>query len=126
MPDRRSDRLRVVRVYDLGGVDAGRRILVDRLWPRGVRREALALDEWARDVAPGASLRTWFGHDPARFPAFADAYRAELDANPAADAFAARVLAVLRTEPVLLLYAARDPACNHAVVLRDWILARGG
>ena len=70
----------VARVYDAGAAGGGHRVLVDRLWPRGVARAALAHDEWAKDLAPSDALRRWYGHDPARFAEFARRYRAELDA----------------------------------------------
>lgn len=110
------------RIYEPALPADGRRVLVDRLWPRGVSRAAAQLDEWARDVAPSPDLRRWFGHDPQRFPAFRLSYLAELDCNPAAAAFRARCLAQLQTGSVTLLYAAKDPACCHAAVLREWLL----
>lgn len=106
----------IKRAYDDLEAGDGYRVLVDRLWPRGLRKDAAELDDWLKDVAPSPQLRTWFGHDPERFAEFAERYRAELDGSPA--------LADLRTrcreQPVVtLLYAARDRECNHAVVLRD-------
>jgi uncharacterized protein YeaO (DUF488 family) len=94
----------------------GQRFLVDRLWPRGVRRNAVDGDPWLKDVAPSPGLRTWFGHDPGRFAEFARRYRAELDARP--DVLEP-ILAAARKGPVTLLYAAKDTEHNHAVVLRD-------
>jgi uncharacterized protein YeaO (DUF488 family) len=107
------------RVYDLPGPDDGYRVLVDRLWPRGVSRARASLDEWLKDVAPSPQLRTWWDHDPARLAEFTDRYRAELDHNPAIG-----TLADLRHDHprVTLLYAARDPQVNHATVLRDYLL----
>ncbi|MCL2453880.1 MAG: DUF488 family protein [Micrococcales bacterium] len=111
--------LRTRRVYDPPASDDGCRVLVDRLWPRGVSRERASLDTWLKDVAPSPGLRTWWGHDPERLAEFTERYRAELDHNPAVD-----TLTGLRREHprVTLLYAARDPRVNHAVVLRDWLL----
>jgi len=116
------------RVYDEArGPDAagdgertppGERFLVDRLWPRGVSKESLEGVEWLKDAAPSGGLRTWFGHDPERFTAFAERYRAELDARP--DALAP-LLDAARRGPVTLLYAAKDTEHNHAVVLRDYL-----
>jgi uncharacterized protein YeaO (DUF488 family) len=110
--------LRIKRVYEPPDAEDGFRVLVDRLWPRGVRREAAALNLWLKDVAPSPELRTWWGHDPARLEEFAERYRAELDANPAV----ATLVAALREHPrVTLLYAARDPQVNHAGVLRSYL-----
>jgi uncharacterized protein YeaO (DUF488 family) len=109
--------LTIKRIYEPPGETDGLRILVDRLWPRGVSKEDAALDLWLKEVAPTPELRTWFGHEPARFEEFSARYRAELEANPALD----RLLeAAKEAEVVTLLYAARDPDCNHAVVLRDF------
>ncbi len=112
-------RLFVRRAYEPAAADDGFRVLVDRLWPRGLRREAAAVDLWFRDIAPSPELRTWFGHQPARWEPFRARYRAELDANPSA---VLRMTALLRAHDRLtLLYAARDPVHNHAVVLRDYL-----
>lgn len=113
--------LKTRRVYDVSPDTNGYRILVDRLWPRGLRKEALRLDSWAKGVAPSPGLRKWFGHAAERFPAFADFYRAELEENPEAERFVQDIRAVLSVQDVLLLYAARDSNCNHAIVLKDWI-----
>lgn len=118
MPTSRHSRLRleVKRAYDAPGPEDGVRVLVDRLWPRGLRREAARIDLWVRDVAPSASLRTWFAHDPARFPEFRRRYRAELDARPEA---LEPLRALLRRGRVTLLFGARDREHNQAVVLAD-------
>jgi uncharacterized protein YeaO (DUF488 family) len=109
--------LTIKRIYEPAGSEDGLRILVDRLWPRGVGKEDAALDLWLKEVAPSTELRTWFGHDPRLFGEFADRYRAELEENPGLD----RLLeAVRENETVTLLYGARDPECNHAAVLRDF------
>ena len=92
------------------------RVLVDRLWPRGLRREQLAVDFWLKDLAPSEALRRWFGHDPSRWDSFTERYRIEL-------AQSAELLELLqelrRRGPVTLLYGARDAARNNAVVLRE-------
>ena len=104
------------RAYDRQSADDGTRVLVDRLWPRGVRKEQLAVDFWLKDLAPSDVLRRWYGHDPARWTAFADRYRAEL----ARHGDLLHLLEELRRRgPLTLLYAARDSARNNAVVLRD-------
>jgi uncharacterized protein YeaO (DUF488 family) len=101
----------IKRAYDPPSPQDGTRILVDRLWPRGLSKAKAGLDGWNKDVAPSPRLRTWFGHKPERFAEFARRYRAELKHNPA--------LAELRAlkGKVTLIYGARDPAINHAVVL---------
>ena len=89
-------------------------MLVDRLWPRGVSREAAHLDLWLKDVAPSPELRVWFDHRADRFAAFRERYLAELDGNPA-------VQELRGHSDLTLLYAARDPDVNHAVVLREFL-----
>jgi uncharacterized protein YeaO (DUF488 family) len=114
--------VRTGRVYDPAGEDDGARVLVDRLWPRGLSRAAAALDDWCREVAPSAELRTWFGHDPARFAEFARRYRDEL-----ADASRATALASLRRRheqgPVTLLTATKAIDISQAAVLADILLS---
>jgi uncharacterized protein YeaO (DUF488 family) len=110
----------VVRVHDRDAPAPGRRFLVDRLWPRGVRRTDLALDGWVKEAAPSNELRRWFGHDVARWPEFRRRYLAELAAAPDA---VAPLLDAARTGDLTLLYAARDAEHNNAVVLREHLLA---
>lgn len=105
------------RIYAEPAKDDGTRVLVDRLWPRGVSKPAARLDLWLKDIAPSAELRTWFGHDPQKFAAFAQAYRAELDHNPAVDT----LRAAAKQLTVTLLYAAKDNQINHAVILKDYL-----
>ena len=109
---------RVKRIYDEPEKEDGYRVLVDRLWPRGVSKERAALDEWNKDVAPSADLRVWFGHDSAKFEEFSVRYREELRGN---EALANFKRASAKHNTVTLLYAARDPKINHAVVLRDFL-----
>lgn len=104
------------RVYEAPSEEDGYRILVDRLWPRGQRKDAARLDEWNKDIAPSPELRKWFGHQPARFDTFAAKYRTELAAKTA-DVDRLRNLA--KTERVTLLYAAKDEYNNQAVVLKQ-------
>lgn len=113
--------LQIKRAYAAPAADDGARVLVDRLWPRGCRREALQLHLWLRDLAPSDELRRWFGHDAARWPTFRERYRAELDANATA---LAALRALMAEGPVTLVYAAADAAHNNAVVLRDYLLQR--
>lgn len=110
--------LAVKRVYVPADPADGYRVLVDRLWPRGLAKSALALDRWAQELAPSTALRQWFGHDPARWDGFRHRYAAELDASaehwrPLAER-AAR-------HPVTLLYAARDEQHNHALALKAYL-----
>ena len=109
---------RIKRVYETAEPADGYRVLVDRLWPRGLSRDAGALDQWLPEVAPSAELRKWWNHDPDRLDEFATRYRAELDANPAAESL--REIG-REHESVTLLYGARDPRLNQAVVLRDYL-----
>ena len=107
--------VRVKRVYDPQASDDGVRVLVDRLWPRGMRRDEAGIDLWLKDVAPSAELRRWFGHAPARWPGFQDRCRAELAGN----AVLGELLAMVRQgKPVTLLFGARDVERNNAVVLQ--------
>lgn len=108
-----------MKVHDLATADVpGRKILVDRLWPRGIRKDDLGQDEWLKEVAPSPELRKWFGHDPARFAEFARRYHDELDAgNKDID----RLRSLVDEGDITLLYAARDREINHAVVLADWL-----
>lgn len=108
------DRLRTKRIYADPAPEDGARVLVDRLWPRGVRKEAAALDEWAKELAPSDELREWYGHEPERWDAFRERYAAELDEKR--EAVAAAILD--RPGTVTLCYAARDTERNNAVVLR--------
>lgn len=96
----------------------GMRILVDRLWPRGLRKEAAHIDLWLKEVAPSTALRQWFAHDPAKWAEFRRRYQAELQAGAAAEALQT-LRAHARQRPLTLLYAAHDEAHNQAVVLRD-------
>jgi uncharacterized protein YeaO (DUF488 family) len=113
--------IQLARVYDHGPHPAsGPAFLVERLWPRGVRRDDIPLDGWCKDVAPSTELRKWFGHDPAKWAEFRRRYNAELDANPAGW----QPLAGAATNgTVTLLYSSRDREHNNAVVLRDYLLA---
>lgn len=92
--------------------------MIDRVWPRGIRKEDLRLDGWLRDAAPSAELRRWFGHRPERFAEFRERYRKELDSTPDA---VAPILDAARRGPVTLLYAAKDDQHNNAVVLKEYV-----
>ena len=110
--------IRRKRIYDPSEPDDGVRILVDRLWPRGIRREDAQIEEWCRDIAPSSAIRKAFSHEADRFPAFAAAYREELDASEAAAAFLARCRGWLGQTNVTFLYAAKDTVHNNAAVLQ--------
>ena len=110
--------IRTKRVYDDAAPEDGLRILIDRLWPRGLAKAEARVDAWRPELAPSSELRTWYGHDPARFAEFRRRYRRELERPVAAIA----ALAVeAGTRPVTLLYAARDGAHSNAAVLQEWI-----
>jgi len=113
--------IRLKRAYKPAARADGRRVLVERLWPRGVTKDALHADAWIKDAAPSAALRTWFGHEPARWPEFRRRYTAELRAHPEAWA---ELRAWSRRGTVTLLYAARDTEHNSALVLRDLLTSR--
>jgi uncharacterized protein YeaO (DUF488 family) len=112
----------IKRIYEPVAKGDGYRVLVDRIWPRGVSKGEATLDEWLKDVAPSTALRQWFGHDPARWAEFQRRYRKELDGNPEAR----QALASLRKRKgrVTLLYAARDEEHNNAVVLQGLLGAK--
>jgi len=113
--------VRIKRVYDEAEAGDGYRVLIDRLWPRGVSRERARLDEWAKELAPSAELRRWFGHEPARFAEFRARYEAELGEQGAKlDELRGRA----RQGTLTLVYGARDTEHNDAVVLAD-VLRRG-
>ena len=115
--------IRLKRVYEAASGDDGLRILVERLWPRGLSKADAAIDHWTKEVAPTAQLRTWFGHRPERWAAFRERYRAELKENNATvDAF--RKLCA--GKQVTFVFAARDVARNSAVVLREFLLHEVG
>lgn len=114
--------LRIKRIYLPVEATDGYRILIDRLWPRGISRSAAEIDEWAKEVAPSTNLRKWFGHKEENFEGFRQQYELELNGNPLAVKFALHCRDLLKRGSVTLLYGARSVTCNHAVILRDWIL----
>lgn len=111
----------IKRIYDPASPEDGRRILVDRLWPRGVSKERAALSEWMKDVAPSTALREWFGHMTEHFDAFTERYREELTHDPEKQLAVARLRDMANQGMVTLLYAAKRPEINHAIVLRDFL-----
>lgn len=116
---KKRDTIRIKRTYEAAEKADGRRVLVERLWPRGMTRQAVAADEWLKDVAPSAELRKWYAHQVERWPEFVERYRAELEAHPEAWAPLAKQAA---QGPLTLLFAAHDTEHNSAVVLRDFLL----
>jgi uncharacterized protein YeaO (DUF488 family) len=113
--------IRIKRTYDAQAPGDGRRILVERLWPRGMKKEALAADAWMKEVAPSTELRRWFDHRVERWEEFRRRYRHELNANRAAWE---PILEASRRRTVTLLYSAHDIEHNGAVVLRDYLVER--
>jgi uncharacterized protein YeaO (DUF488 family) len=113
--------VRLKRAYDPAAATDGSRVLIDRIWPRGVSREQAHLDEWARELAPSGELRRWFSHDPDRFAEFRRRYRAELAAQ---EAKLRELRQRARQGTLTLVYAARDTEHNDAVVLAE-LLRRG-
>ena len=111
--------LHIKRVYERPSPEDGVRILVDRLWPRGLRKDAAALDHWVKDIAPSPELRKWFDHREDRFDEFTRRYRLELKSNPELPEFHK----LTKTGKVTLLYAAHDANVNHAVVLAEYLKA---
>lgn len=109
--------VQIKRIYEKPAKTDGYRILVDRLWPRGVSKEEAAIDEWFKDIAPSDELREWFGHEPSKFKDFASKYLKELADNPAAPDF---IKAVKSHATVTLLYGAKDTEHNQAVVLLEF------
>lgn len=120
---RRSPRPGVKRVYEPPEASDGTRVLVDRIWPRGLTKERASVDVWLKDVAPSAGLRTWFSHDPKRWPEFQKRYFEELRANrDAVD----RLSDLLTAGKVTLLFGARGTERNNAVALADYLAAHEG
>jgi uncharacterized protein YeaO (DUF488 family) len=113
--------VRLKRAYERPAAEDGTRILVDRLWPRGVKKAQAAIDHWAKDLSPSTELRKWFGHDPERWQDFRRRYVAELRRHP--DQLD-RLRDLARQGPITLVYAAKDERHNDALVLRDVLLGK--
>lgn len=113
--------LQIKRIYEPAQDGDGVRVLVDRLWPRGISKDKANLDEWAKELAPSTELREWFGHRPERFDEFSARYKAELDANPPAQKDLEEILEKSKGSMVTLLYGAKDPQINQAVVLKEYL-----
>ena len=108
--------IQIKRIYEVPAKDDGYRMLVDRLWPRGVSKVEAQLQEWNKEIAPSAELRKWFNHKEERFDEFTDLYQQELQTK---ESELSRLIAIAKREDVTLLYGAKDPKINHAVVLRN-------
>jgi uncharacterized protein YeaO (DUF488 family) len=108
--------IRIKRIYEAPEKDDGFRILVDRLWPRGMSKAKAKVDLWMKDIAPSEELRRWFGHDPKKCAAFKRRYRAELRSK---QDLLSRIAVLDQNLTVTLLYAAKDEGCNNAVVLKE-------
>lgn len=106
--------VKIKRIYEPISTGDGYRMLVDRLWPRGIKKEQACLDEWNKDIAPSPSLRKWFGHEPARFEEFSTRYIRELDGKKEE---LRRLRELAERKQLCLLYAAKNEVCNHARVL---------
>lgn len=114
----RTVKFHIKRIYREPSQEDGYRVLVDRLWPRGVSRDKAKLDEWLKEIAPSAKLRKWFNHDPEKFDEFSERYKGELNRNKD---MVTRLLTAAGERNVTLLYAARDEVHNHAVVLKEFL-----
>ncbi len=112
----------IKRVYAEVSDEDGCRVLVERLWPRGVAKEQARLERWLKQIAPSSELRTWFGHDPEKWTEFRKRYARELDGNPEA---VQELVDLAQAGRVTLVYAARDETHNSAVVLKEYLEARG-
>ena len=114
-----ADHVKLKRAYEPAAANDGTRILIDRLWPRGVKKADAAIDQWAKDIAPSTSLRKWFGHDPERWTEFRRRYAAEVHQHSAQFN---KLRALARQRPITLVFSAHDEVHNDAVVLRDLLL----
>lgn len=112
----------IKRIYEPASEDDGYRILVDRLWPRGISKERAHLDEWMKDVAPSPALREWFHHEGGGFAAFSERYEAELSQDDEKRACVAKIIERSKETHVTLLYGAKDPTENHAAILLQHIM----
>jgi uncharacterized protein YeaO (DUF488 family) len=119
-PAKEAGRFRIKRIYEPAGKDDGLRVLVDRLWPRGVAKQKAHIDLWLRDLSPSDKLRRMVHADPTKWDEFVKAYGRELKQEPARTALA-ELRKLPRSQPVTLLYAARDEAHNNAVALKRWL-----
>lgn len=113
--------LKIKRIYEEASLEDGYRVLVDKLWPRGISKEKAKLGYWAKDITPSTELRRFFNHDPDRIDDFSNRYIMELESNEASVDFLELIKDKLKEGNVTLIYAAKDPKINHAIVLKEWI-----
>ena len=117
----KAGNVKLKRAYERPGEGDGTRILIDRLWPRGIKKVNAAIDQWVKDIAPTTALRKWFDHDPARWQEFRRRYAAEVYEHPEQ---LKRLRALARQGPITLVFSAHDEVHNDAVALRDFLLGR--
>lgn len=110
--------IQIKRVYEKENKADGYRVLIDRLWPRGIKKESLRFDEWIKDLAPSTELRKEFGHDPEKWSKFITSYKGELKAKPAQEALQ-NLVSIAKKQTLTLLYSAKDEEHNNAVVLKE-------
>jgi uncharacterized protein YeaO (DUF488 family) len=113
--------IKIKRVYEQSSPDDGKRVLVDRLWPRGIKKEDAQIDEWMKDIAPSAELRKWFGHDPKKWGEFKKRYFSELHEKQDA---VAGIVSLARKGAVTLVFASKEERFNNAVALKEYIESR--
>ena len=116
-----ASNVKLKRAYDPPTADDGRRILIDRLWPRGISKQRAAIDHWMKDIAPSTELRKWFGHDPRKWREFKERYARELDQRPEA---LAQLLEMAKAGRITLVFGAKDTAHNNAVALKEYLERR--
>lgn len=113
--------IKTKRIYKAPEENDGIRILVDRLWPRGIKKESAEVKAWEKEIAPSNELRKWFNHDPEKYPEFRRKYMEELDASEDAEKLLEFVKEHIKSDNITLLYAAKDEEHNNALVLMDWL-----
>jgi len=116
----------IKRIYEPAQAADGQRILTDRLWPRGVTKERAALSRWLTDISPSTELRKWFGHQPGRFAEFSQRYQQELQTDQDKQAAVQYLLRLSQNDMVTLLYAAKSPTVNHAIILLEFLEKSAG
>ena len=114
----------IKRVYEPANKADGTRVLVDRLWPRGISKQKAQLDQWLKDVAPSSELRIWFGHKAENFLEFSKLYYAELDTDPVKQSAVLHLLEVSRADYLTLVYGAKSETINHAAIIQQYLLER--
>lgn len=116
-----KNEIKLMRTYDFDSSVKGQRVLVDKLWPRGIKKEKLEPMVWEKEIAPSSDLRKWFHHEPERFEEFEEKYLKELEENKKATEFSEKINEALKNQDVILLYSAKDEEHNNAVVLKKWL-----